>query len=135
MRALWIACNVLFLAMFLFSVVVQYNDPDPVRWMVIYGFAALTCLLELTRNQRWSLPAGIGLIALSWASSIVPHVHGVRIADLFAEFEMKNETVEQAREIGGLLIVAFWMLALTVSAWRRSRKKSAVAPPEAAQHV
>ena len=135
MRALWIACNVLFLAMFIFSVAVQYNDPDPVRWMAIYGFAALACLLELIRNQRWSFPAGIGLIALSWATSIAPHVHGVRIADLFAEFEMKNEMVEQAREMGGLLLVALWMGALAVSAFRRSRRKRIVAPSEAAQHV
>jgi hypothetical protein len=122
MRALWIALNVLFLAMFLFSVAVQFNDPDPVRWMVMYGFAALACILELRRNQRWSFPAGIGLIALSWAASIGQNVHDVRIGDLFAEFEMKNEMVEQAREVGGLLIVVLWMFVLAASAFRRSRK-------------
>ena len=135
MRAFWIALNVLFLAMFLFSVAVQYNDPDPVRWMAMYGFAALACILELTRNQRWSLPAGIALIAVSWATSIGQNVHGVRIGDLFAEFEMKNEMVEQAREVGGLLIVALWMFVLAVSAFRRNRRKTPVPTHEPAQHA
>jgi hypothetical protein len=134
MRTLWIALNLLFLAMFLFSVAVQFNDPDPVRWVAIYGFAAIACIGELTRNERWSLPAGICLIALSWAASVVQHVHGVSIGDLFAEFEMKNEMIEQAREAGGLMIVALWMAVLTVSAFRRSRRNSPV-PSQPAQHA
>ena len=133
MRALWIALNILFLAMFLFSVAVQFNDPDPVRWMVMYGFAALACILELRRNQRWSFPAGIGLIAVSWAASIGQHVHDVRLGDLFAEFEMKNEMVEQAREMGGLLIVALWMFVLAISAFRRGRRP--VETAETPQHA
>ena len=114
MRALWIALNVLFLAMFLFSVAVQFNDPDPVRWVAIYGFAAIACIGELTRNERWSLPAGIG--------------------DLFAEFEMKNEMIEEAREAGGLLIVALWMAILAVSAFRRGRKNNPL-QSQPAQHA
>ena len=135
MRAFWIALNVLFLGMFLFSVAVQFNDPDPVRWMAMYGFAALACILELRRNVRWSFPAGIGLIALSWSASIGQHVQGVRLGDLFAEFEMKNEMVEQAREVGGLLIVALWMFVLAISAFRRSRRKPPVLDPQAPQHA
>ena|SRR6185369_11151010 len=130
MRILWIIINVLFIAMFLMSVVVQYNDPDPVRWMAIYGLALFACILELTRTPRWSFPAGIGLIALSWASSIMPKVHGVRIGDLFQQWEMKNEMVEQAREMGGLLIVSAWMIVLTVSAFRRARAHSNAAAPQ-----
>ena len=124
MRILWIIINVLFIAMFLMSVVVQYNDPDPFRWMAIYGLALLACILELTRTIRWSFPAGIALIALSWASSIAPKVHGVRIGDLFQQWEMKNEMVEQAREMGGLLIVGAWMIVLAISAIRRARAAS-----------
>ena len=135
MRALWIALNVLFSAMFLFSVAVQFNDPDPVRWMAMYGFATLACILELARNRRWSLPAGIGLIAVSWAASTGQNVHGVRISELFAEFEMKNEMVEQAREVGGLLIVALWMFVLAASALRRNSRKTPVPSHEPAQHV
>jgi hypothetical protein len=82
MRALWIVCNVLFLAMFLFSVAVRAARPSSLDGDVR---PALACLLELTRNKRWSLPAGIGLIA-SAGRQHHPASARVRIADLFAEF-------------------------------------------------
>ncbi len=41
--------NWLMIAAFLFSVAVQYNDPDPIRWMLVYGLAALACILKLRR--------------------------------------------------------------------------------------
>src|SRR5262245_32475476 len=136
MRILWLAINGLFLAMFLFSVAVQYNDPDPVQWMAIYGFAVLACVLEFRKNVRWSFPAGIGLIAVSWAATIAKNVHGVRLGDLFQEFEMKNEMIEQAREMGGLLIVGFWMFILAFVAARRGRKLTQQGPAaEAKQHA
>jgi hypothetical protein len=36
--------------MFVFSAVVQVNDPDPVAWMGIYGTAATVCGLEIQRK-------------------------------------------------------------------------------------
>ena len=48
MRARWIwrGVNGLTTCVFLLFAVVQYNDPDPVRWMAIYLAAALCCALE-----------------------------------------------------------------------------------------
>ena len=43
---LWKATNALALAAFLFSVAVQFNDPDPLRWVAVYGAAAIVCLLQ-----------------------------------------------------------------------------------------
>jgi hypothetical protein len=122
---LWTVINALFLAAFLFSVVVQYNDPDPIRWIAIYGLAALACFLEMRRRTRFLLPLGLGLAAAIWAASIAPRILGdVRLADLFAEFEMKNAGVELAREMGGLLIVATWMFVLAAVAYA-TRKREA----------
>ena len=33
--------------LFLIAAALQYNDPDPLRWMAIYGLAVLACLLAL----------------------------------------------------------------------------------------
>ena len=52
-RIAWKVADVLFLLMFAFSVVVQVNDPDPLAWMVIYGAAALACLLSLLGKLPW----------------------------------------------------------------------------------
>ena len=94
--------------LFLVAVALQYNDPDPVQWMAIYGAAALVCLLALRgRLPRW-LPALVGLAALVWAAALAPRVVGqVAPGELF-------------REMGGLLIVAIWMLVLLAAAPRQA---------------
>lgn len=125
MPLLWKVVNCLMTAAFLFSVVVQYNDPDPLLWMAIYGAAAIVCILTIKGRGWWPLPAAVGLIALVWALSYAPQVIGkVRFGELFEAFEMKDERVEVAREMGGLLIVAFWMAVLMVFSLRGRAAKS-----------
>ena len=107
--------NWVMLAAFLFSVAVQYNDPDPIRWMLIYGLAALACILYLRRLLRWYLPAAVGATAFGWAASIAPRVIGkTTFGDMFQSFHMINPVVEESREMGGLLIVAAWMGVLVL---------------------
>lgn len=114
--------NWIMTAAFLLSVLVQYNDPDPFSWMAIYGVAMVSCLLYLRRKYFWPLFALIGLIALTLAALFAPGVLGqVALPELFAQWEMKDERVEVAREMGGLLIVAVWMTVLAVSSFRRKK--------------
>ena len=107
--------------LFLVAVALQYNDPDPVQWMAIYGAAALACLLALRgRLPRW-LPALVGLAALVWAAALAPRVVGqVAPGELFREMGMATLAIEEAREMGGLLIVAIWMLVLLAAAPRQA---------------
>jgi hypothetical protein len=105
--------NYLLLAMFVFSVLVQYNDPDPLVWLTVYGLAAVACVLAFKRPTHWLLPGGLALLTLIWASTLALRVWGrVAIGELFEAWEMKDQRVEEARELGGLLIVAVWMLVL-----------------------
>jgi Transmembrane family 220, helix len=107
--------NWVMIAAFLFSVAVQYNDPDPFRWMLIYGMAALACVLKLLGRLAWYLPAAVGVAAFGWAASLAPGVIGkTTFGEMFQEFHMINTVVEEAREMGGLLIVAAWMGVLVV---------------------
>jgi hypothetical protein len=109
---LWTAANGIMLLMFLFSAVVQFNDPDPVAWMAVYLAAAAVCLVEIRRKTpRW-LPMALGVIALVWSGSIAYRVRDVPISALFAEWEMRNLRVEEAREMYGLAIVGVWMLTI-----------------------
>lgn len=119
------AVNVLMAAAFLFSVGVQYNDPDPIRWALIYGLAAVACILSLCGRLRWPVPATVGAAAWLWAALLAPRVVGrTALADLFQSFHMINEAVEEAREMGGLLIVAFWMAVLALVSWRAKSRQS-----------
>lgn len=121
-RIWWIADALLFL-MFLLSVIVQYNDPDPIRWAAIYGAAALVCLLSLFgRVVRWQ-PLVVGAVALVWALTIAPRVIGrVDPKSMFSAWEMKSEGIEESREMYGLLIVSFWMALVAVRAERSAKR-------------
>ncbi|MSO22553.1 MAG: hypothetical protein EXQ58_04715 [Acidobacteria bacterium] len=111
--------NWVMIAAFLFSVAVQYNDPDPVRWMLIYGLAGLACNLKVRRRLRWYFPAAVSATAFVWAASIAPRVIGkTTFGEMFQTFEMINSVVKEAREMGGLLIVAAWMGVLVVASRR-----------------
>jgi hypothetical protein len=101
--------------LFLVAVVVQHNDPDPVRWMAIYGFAGLACALALAGRLPRLVPVLVGVAALAWAATLAPGVVGrVSVGELFESYAMKSAPVEEAREMGGLLIVTVWMGVLAL---------------------
>jgi len=115
--------------LFVFAAAVQYNDPDPLRWMAIYLAAAAACVLAvLHRLPRW-LPMAVGLVALAWAATLAPHVFGrVGWGEMVEAWEMKDVRVEEGREMYGLLIVAGWMAVLTLAGWRRARRQGGSVP-------
>lgn len=107
-------CNALFLLVYLLSAAVQYNDPDALRWAAMYLAAAAMCALQFRRNPpRW--PA-FGLLAISviWMGLLLPSIVGqVSFEEIFASISMQTRAVEEAREIGGLLLVALWAAVLS----------------------
>ena len=109
--------NWILIPAFFLSVAVQYNDPDPLRWMAIYGIAAVASSLWLAGRLNWLFAASIAIVAFVWAMTIVPDLIGKNIPmnEVFGHMRMANEAVEEAREMGGLLIVASWMTVLAFS--------------------
>ena len=120
MRHLWTIANVVMLHAFVFSVIVQFNDPDPVLWAAIYAAAAVVCLIELPRRTHPAIPAVLAGVGLAWAATIAPRVVGkVPFSAMFAEFEMANTGIEESREMYGLVFIALWMIAIAIAASRR----------------
>ena len=102
--------NVLMTVAFLLSVLVQYNDPDAIAWMLVYGASAAVCIAFTMRRMRAVYAFGVASIALIWALFLVPSFWGsVGFGELFESFDMKTGEVERARELGGLIIVVMWM--------------------------
>jgi hypothetical protein len=112
-------------ALFAFGVVVQYNDPDPLPWMLIYLAAALICIGALARGRvpAWSA-LGVGLIALLWGLILSRGPSLNEYSHMFDYWEMKSPAAEEAREASGLLIIAAWMAVLTGYSWSRGRVKN-----------
>jgi len=117
--------NGLMALLFAFAVAVQYNDPDPLRWMAMYGAAcAVTVAVVIRGTVPLIAPAAVGAVALAWgvywaASSGVPPDLYRR---MFDAWEMKNEAVEEAREASGLLIIAVWMAVVAAWPWIRGSR-------------
>lgn len=113
--------NYFMLIVFVYMVAVQYNDPDAPLWMATYGLAAIACILALRGKLNWGFSALLALATFGWALFLAPQVIGkVSFGELFESMEMKTIVVEQAREMGGLLITAVWMLILTITGRHRS---------------
>lgn len=100
----------------LVAAVIQYNDPDAVRWMLVYGLAAGLSAAH-GRLGRAEIPAAaaLGMLALVWAITLAMSVGpGFQTSDLVRSMDPDEPQIEIAREAGGLLIVAFWMAVLTI---------------------
>lgn len=107
----WIMC-----ALFLLSAAVQWNDPDPVRWMAIYGVAFAICLATGLRAPVPAMaPLLVAAVALAWAVAIIDGGRTTGYSHMFDAWEMKSANVELAREATGLLIAGVWMLVIAVA--------------------
>lgn len=105
--------------LFVACAALQYNDPDPIRWVILYGAAAIACGFATRQRANWLLPASVGLAALGWAAMYLPAVGGMAFGHLFETMKAGTPAIEESREVLGLLIVAGWMAILTVGALRR----------------
>jgi hypothetical protein len=112
---IFVGLNLLFLTSFVLSAIVQYNDPDALIWIAIYVAAAGMCLAQhLNHQPRW-LPPLLLVICLIWIAWLLPSIIGqVSLAEVVESISMQTRAVEEAREIGGLAIVAFWAICITI---------------------
>jgi hypothetical protein len=121
-RTVFDGINLLWAALFLVSAALQLNDPDPLRWILIYASAASACLVHRVAPRAWLPPAIVGLAALTWAGLDAPRVlPGLRFGDLFRSMKAETPSIEESRELLGLLIVAGWMAVLVLRTRRRTR--------------
>ena len=91
-----------------FAAVVQYNDPDPYDWLVIYLAAAGVSFAEVWFTDLWKIPAVVAVGAFIWEATLVPTVTQTSFPDLFQSWEMMSREMEEGREFLGLLSVASW---------------------------
>ena len=96
---------------FLLSAALQWNDPDPLPWIVIYSLAATSCLLVTRNSACRTFALAIALGSALWAATLAPQVLGaVSFSAMFQDMQMKNTAVEQGRETGGLLMISLWVM-------------------------
>lgn len=94
------------------SAALQYNDPDPARWIAIYA-AGAGISLALPARRAAALPGALlGLVALGWTAYLVHRTWGaIGLGDLTGKMSEKGGAVEEGREAGGLAIQGAWLVA------------------------
>lgn len=104
---------VLMVVMFSYAIVVQFNDPDTMYWIILYAISLLTTVLALTNVSLggfYWLVLGIYLASVAWLS---PNFSATSL-DAFASVGMDNVQQELVRELWGMVICAIWSIVLVV---------------------
>ena len=120
------AVNVCGLVLVLYAAAVQLNDPDPVRWIVVYGLTALWCGWAVARGVvpiRLTLPWAIltGCLVLPMLRFAPAESHPM--PGFPAWGPLREETV---REALGLALCAVWSTGLAAHA---ARRRALAVPP------
>ncbi len=110
--------------LFALSACVQFNDPDPVPWVLAYATAAGIALAALLGRQVTWLAAAAGAAFTIGAVSLSPALGTAPMSELVLP-EMKTIAIEEARESLGLALCAVWMTVLAVHGWRARQTATA----------
>lgn len=115
-----IACWTLAVVFALFAIV-QYNDPDPIQWIFLYGGVAVHFGMAAT-GKMYRLAVWLWLaVAVIWAASLLPDfINWVRMGEPSIVEHMKAEQpwIELTREFLGLVLVA---LACVFLLWKTKK--------------
>ena len=108
--------NLILCLMLLLFIAVQFNDPDGLLWMVIYGIPAIWCATTALRPGWLSAPFAPVLLGLSTLAAITITVYyWPNMSEWWTKDVWWEE--ETAREGMGAMIVLAVMLVVAVSFW------------------
>lgn len=111
----FIAVSILLTLYFLFAAAVQYNDPDPIHWMLLYLTSAVCCVLAaLGKDRQGLIYALIGMAVIEMAMTGDGFLAWLRVGQenlITAKMTAEKPYIELGREFLGALIsfaVALW---------------------------
>ena len=103
----------------------QWNDPDPLIWISIYGFAALMSAFAAAGRFYQPLLAFGVIFGFAGFLYMYPGAVSEWIAQELQQqdLSMKTQHMEEARESFGLLLVSLIMGVAFYVGWRRTGQK------------
>lgn len=119
--------NIMMTVVFALCIAVQYNDPDALLWILIYGYAAVVTAMAVA--DRYTFFAVIGFVGFfAGFAYLSPGLLDIDDpTELVSDIRMDSPVVEVAREAAGLLISSLWLLVLSVVWFRRRRNQASLA--------
>jgi hypothetical protein len=105
---------ILFFLLFVVAAAVQWNDPDPLVWILTYATGAALSLAAAIGHPLPRVTGAAGLVfGLAFVSSAASLVDAPTAA--FTSFGMRAPVHEAPREAAGLGLLCAWTVFL---AWR-----------------
>jgi hypothetical protein len=95
-------------AVFVSFAFMQYNDPDPLRWILMYGLVATVCVcdgLSLHLN-KWLVKIGL-LVCACWTAALLPEFMAwvkMGMPTITASMKAEEPHIEYTREFLGLVL-------------------------------
>lgn len=114
MNLLFKILGYVFALLFTVGAVLQYNDPDSLHWIVIYGTAAVVSLLFALNKIGYIVPLVLGVLAFIGFVYLYP--------TNFQGFDLTDGdivSVELGREAFGLLIISIVLLVFAFLSKKR----------------
>ena len=101
--------NSIFAILFLGFAALQYNDPDPLVWILIYGAMSGVCFMAIRGKYYKPLMIGLAAVYIVYAALLSPALLTWLNSDdrslLFDDLaKMQYPYIEETREILGLII-------------------------------
>ena len=124
-----IVLNLLFAAYFIYAAVMQYNDPDYLPWVILYGVIALMCIAASFNKFSVPLLALVAVVCAAWGAYLAPAVvewlSNHEFSALMNRMSAAAPYIEQSREAIGLLIAFAVVIYLLLNALRAGRDRTA----------
>ena len=101
--------------LFLYSIAVQYNDPDALLWMLIYSVGLVLTILHLYEKASPALLLVASLLGICGVTYLTLSIQDVELDNLFSSWNIRDRGVVQVGEAIGLLIQSLWLAYLVVA--------------------
>ncbi|WP_262249662.1 transmembrane 220 family protein [Parapedobacter soli] len=120
--------NIVFCILFLISAALQYNDVDPLLWIVLYGYGAWACYMAargryLVRAYALGIVVYLGFVVyyLIFKHGVLDWLQNHEAKDLVQSMKADKPWIEETREVLGLLILIAVLAVDWVVAVKRKR--------------
>lgn len=106
-------------AVFLLALVVQYNDPDPLLWIILY-LAPLVLSIFAATGRYYRSSLGVAALYVVLAVIWSPNWRNVGSNAWQPHMAMMDADTERAREVVGLFVASAWMVVLGIAGLRKA---------------
>lgn len=120
--------SIVFCILFLISAALQYNDVDPLLWIVLYGYGAWACYMAargryLVRAYALGIVVYLGFVVyyLIFKHGVLDWLQNHEAKDLVQSMKADKPWIEETREVLGLLILIAVLAVDWVVAVKRKR--------------